>query len=846
MATLTEPEWEDETPTTLTEPEWEDAAPAPRAAAPAPAPTPAPAPEEAGFIAGLGRGLIDITPGGKAAVAAIESTFSPKTYGESRKEVEERFAKTAEEAPVGTAFGRVGGLIAEPWAAGRVGATALRAAAPALAEGAGRIPMLARYLASEGAQAPLTFAQAKEEGATTGEAAGVAGISALAPAALRGVERAGGAVARGTAELVKDRGVVAKGLSLPVRGVARTAQALPSALPIGATLVGGVPESTEEATERGLMLGLGAAGTVGGLARAGLSKLQAPLPGKRERALVQTLEGKVRAPTREAAEKVASAELSVAREAENEVRTARKDRIDTERRLEDLQGRLQKASAAERSTLEGQIAKARTSVDEAAYKELGATQKRANSDFHKAVGDAHKINVRAEQLAALGTREDAALAKKLRDLDEQIAGAEASVRGEIANLHGTAFGRLLDIDRADETLAPYINSRSPLPQKWVDMLVSLKGTREKWTEPVLAPVKRYIDNPDQYIAEEIAKKTAAIRDEQRKLIALADRRVASAPNYKEIAAQEAAANEKANLTPEQIQDIAGRFGLRLSDEAMAGIAERGYSLRYQTERPTADLQIATMRAPRPGEPSRAIGEPFDVARAQQRVRDLENQLRVAPVESSRAIEEQLAAERAKMERRAAEDAVLRGSALPSAAEEGLRKAQMAQATAGPRAAEDFVPATPEEQASVERALQRGRRAVEGLEPEVRIPGEVPERPLEGLGLPSAVLGLLASKGARFNPNTLKATGGWLRSILNVSDPAQAREFLATLERGERFADPATAAVLLGRFDEILRSNIQSAAKWRNVAEKTNLTNAMLQAIAQDPEVRARLTATPAP
>lgn len=594
------------------------------------------------------------------------------------------------------------------------------------------------------------------------------------------------------------------------------------------------------------MLGLGAAGTVGGLARAGLSRLQAPLPGKRERAVVQTLEGKVRAPTREAAEKVASAELSVAREAENEVRTARKDRVDTERRLEDLQGRLQKASAAERSTLEGQIAKARTSVDEAAYKELGATQKRANSDFHKAVGDAHKINVRAEQLAALGTREDAALAKKLRELDEQIAGAEASVRGEIANLHGTAFGRLLDIDRADETLAPYINSRSPLPQKWVDMLVSLKGTREKWTEPVLAPVKRYIDNPDQYIAEEIAKKTAAIRDEQRKLIALADRRVASAPNYKEIAAQEAAANEKANLTPEQIQDIAGRFGLRLSDEAMAGIAERGYSLRYQTERPTADLQIATMRAPRPGEPSRAIGEPFDVARAQQRVRELENQLRTAPVESSRAIEEQLAAERAKMERRAAEDAVLRGSALPSAAEEGLRRAQAAQATAGPRAAEDFVPATPEEQASVERALQRGRRVVEGLEPEVRIPGEVPERPLEGLGLPSAVLGLLASKGARFNPNTLKATGGWLRSILNVSDPAQAREFLATLERGERFADPATAAVLLGRFDEILKSNIQSAAKWRNVAEKTNLTNAMLQAIAQDPEVRAKLTATPAP
>ena len=54
-------------------------------AAPAPAVTVA---EEPGIIEGLGRGLIAGFPGGKAAVAGIESALGPKTYEESRREVE--------------------------------------------------------------------------------------------------------------------------------------------------------------------------------------------------------------------------------------------------------------------------------------------------------------------------------------------------------------------------------------------------------------------------------------------------------------------------------------------------------------------------------------------------------------------------------------------------------------------------------------------------------------------------------------------------------------------------------------------------------------------------------------
>jgi hypothetical protein len=51
-------------------------------------------------LSGFGRGLIDWTPGGKAAVAGIEAAFSPKTYEESRREVEQRFAKTKEAQPI--------------------------------------------------------------------------------------------------------------------------------------------------------------------------------------------------------------------------------------------------------------------------------------------------------------------------------------------------------------------------------------------------------------------------------------------------------------------------------------------------------------------------------------------------------------------------------------------------------------------------------------------------------------------------------------------------------------------------------------------------------------------------
>jgi hypothetical protein len=76
----------------------------------------------------------------------------------------------------------------------------------------------------------------------------------------------------------------------------------------------------------------------------------------------------------------------------------------------------------------------------------------------------------------------------------------------------------------------------------------------------------------------------------------------------------------------------------------------------------------------------------------------------------------------------------------------------------------------------------------------------------------------------------------------LTDPANAREFLSTVEMGKEYRDAAGASVLLERFDEVLRQGFEGSEKWRKLAEKTGIVSSMLQAIREDARVRDAMAA----
>jgi len=804
------------------------------------APTSAPAPkEEPGVLAGFGRGLISTFPGGKAAVAGIEAALGPKSYEETRQEVEERFAKTKEGAPISFGTGQFASMLGGGRIAGKLGETAVRAAVPAV-EAAAPVALTSlqkagRYLLEQAGQAPVIYAQAREAGATPGEALTAAGVGAAVPAVARGFEVGGAGLAAKTAEAVKDSGIATRALSMVPRAAGRAIQAVPTAALVAAPLVGAVTaENPAEATTSSLATLLGAGGLTAATAGKAFETLRKPLAGRAARAETQVLEKGVRAPVAAAREILTSAEMAQAREVENASIKATKDRLGIERKIEDLRENLaqksSKASAEERVRLQREINAGREKVTELAAKEIAAKEAEANADFHKAVKLANKTEARATQLEALGGREDAKLASDLRKLEAEKEGIERKVRAGIAQRHGEVFGRLLDIDRADEVLASAVEKRQPLPPEWVGMLSGLQATRKEWTEPTFKVIREYQADPQGYVRREMQKALAEIEAKQAALLKRAESRVASAPNYRELAQAEAQRAQYSQLTPEQHAALAKRFGLQLSDEDLA----KPYSLEFRTEQPRGRFIAADTRLP--------AGRGVTPAYEQQvaKIADLEQRLAqargttVAP-----ELERELAVERAKLERRQAEDVAAEHRVVPTAATEAQRRATAGLEAAGPQPVRDFVPATPEEQRQVELALEQGRRTVEGLEPGVRVPGEKAERPLANVGPVAATLGLLASEGARFNPNTLKVSGGWLRGVLanKLTDPANAREFLSTVEMGKEYRDAAAANVLLKRFDEVLRQGFEGSEKWRKLAEKTGPVAAMLQAIREDAKVR---------
>jgi hypothetical protein len=814
-------------------------APAPVAAAPA-------SPDkDLGALSGLGRGLIDWTPGGKAAVAGIESAFSPKTYEESRQEVEQRFAKTKEAQPIQYGVGQFASLLGVGRLAGKLGEGVLRVAAPAVTEAApvalSGLQKAGRYLLEQAGQAPVSYAQAREAGATPGEALTAAGVGAAIPAVARGFELGGAGLAGKTAEAVKDSNVLVKGLSMPVRAAGRAIQAAPTAALVAAPLAGALTaESPADKTTQALTTLLGA----GGVTAAGLGKtfqtLRKPLAARAARAETQVLEKEVRAPVAAAREALTSAEMAQAREVESASIQAMKDRMGVERKIEDLRESLARkgdqVAVKERMQLQRQIEQEQSRLPELAAEEVAVREKRANNDLFKAVKLANKTEDRAAQLEALGGREDARLAADLRKLEAEKGDIEASVRARIAQKHGEVFGRLLDIDRADEVLASTVAERRPLPPEWIDMLAGLKETREKWTEPAFAVIREYQADPQGYVRSEVQKALAGVEGKQADLLKRAEARVASAPNYREMAQAEAQRAQVSQLTPEQHAALAKRFGLQLSDNDLA----IPYSLVFETERPVGRFIAADTRLP-----VGRVGVTPAYEQQIAKIADIEKRLAEARGTAvSPELERELAVERAKLERRQAEDVAIERRAVPSAATEAQRKAAAGLEAAGPQGVRDFVPATPEEQRQVELALQQGQRVVEGLEPGVRIPGEKAERPLANVGPVAATLGLLASEGARFNPNTLKVSGGWLRGVLanKLTDPANAREFLSTVEMGKEYRDAAAANVLLKRFDEVLRQGFEGSEKWRKLAEKTGLVSSMLQAIREDARVRDAMAA----
>jgi hypothetical protein len=838
MAELTAPEYEDE----LTPPEYEDEAPAPTAPAPVAA-APSAAPEKApGTLAGLGRGLIAGFPGATTLLSAIEA-IGPKTRQEALRDIETRFAKTKEAEPIAYGTGQFGGIVGGAVAGGKLASGVGGRLAPALFAPAAELTPLqqaGKFVITESVQAPLTYTQAREAGATPGEALLAAGAGAVLPQASRGLEKAGGGLARTTAEAVKDSGLVTKALSMPVRAAGRAAQVAPTAAMVGLPLAGAIQaESPAEFTTAALTTALGA----GGVGAAGLGKtfqtLRKPLAGRAARAETQVLEKQVRAPVAAAREALTSAEMAAAREVEAAGIQATKDRMRVDRKIEDLRESLARkgdqVAVKERMQLQRQIEQAQEQLPELAAKEVALKEKTANDDFFTAVKLANKTEARAAQLEALGGREDARLASQLRKLEAEKGDIEASVRARIAQKHGEVFGRLLDIDRADEVLASTVAQRQPLPPEWIDMLAGLKATREEWTETAFAVIREYQADPKGYVRREVQKALAGVEDKQAALLRQAEARVASAPNYREMAQAEAQRAQVSQLTPEQHAALAKRFGLQLSDNDLA----IPYSLVYKSKRPVGRFVAADTRLP--------VGRGVTPAYEQQiaKVADLEKRLAEARGTTvSPELERELAVERAKLERRQAEDVAAERRTVPSAATEAQRKAAAGLEAAGPQGVQDFVPASPEEQRQVELALRQGQRVVEGLEPGVRIPGEKAERPIANVGPVAATLGLLASEGARFNPNTLKVSGGWLRGVLanKLTDPANAREFLSTVEMGKEYRDAAAANVLLKRFDEVLRQGFDGSEKWRKLSEKTGLVSSMLQAIREDARVRDAMAA----
>ena len=813
-------------------------------AAPAPA---APVAEEPGIIEGLGRGLIAGFPGGKAAVAGIESAFSPKTYEESRREVEERFAKTKEGAPVSFGTGQFGSLLGGGRIAGKLGEAALRTAVPVVAEAAPvaltNLQKAGRYLLEQAGQAPVNYAQAREAGATPGEALTAAGVGAAVPAVARGFERGGAGLATKTAEAVKDSGIATRALSMVPRVTGRAIQAAPTAALVAAPLAGAVTaESPAEATTSSLATLLGAGGLTAATAGKTFQTLRKPLAGRAARAETQVLEKGVRSPVAAAREVLTSAELAQAREVENASVQATKDRLGIERKIQDLRENLaqksSKASVEERIRLQRDLDAAQEKATELAAQEVAAKEKMANDDLFTAIKLANKTEARAAQLEALGGREDSKLASDLRKLEADKEGIARKVLAGIAQKHGEVFGRLTDIDRGNEMmqrLEQSIAERRPLDPEFQDMFKYLLGKRKDWTEPAFAVIREYMADPKGYVRSETQKALAEIEAKQASLLKRAEARVGVAPNFKEMAQAEAQRAEVSQLSPEQHAAIAKRFGLQLSDNDLA----LPYSLKFETERPKGRYIAADTRLP--------AGRGVTPAYEQQvaKIADLEQRLAQARgTATSPELERELAVERAKLERRQAEDVAAERRAVPSAATEAQRRAAAGLEAAGPQPVRDFVPATPEEQRQVELALEQGRRTVEGLEPGVRVPGEKAERPLANIGPVAATLGLLASEGARFNPNTLKVSGGWLRGVLanKLTDPANAREFLSTVEMGKEYRDAAAANVLLKRFDEVLRQGFEGSEKWRKLAEKTGVVSTMLQAIREDARVRDAMAA----
>ena len=811
------------------------------------APAPAAPDEDLGALSGLGRGLIDWTPGGKAALAGVEATFSPKTYEETRREVEERFAKTKEAQPIRYGVGQFASMLGVGRIAGKLGEAALRTAVPVVAEAAPvaltNLQKAGRYLLEQAGQAPVNYAQAREAGATPGESLTAAGIGAAVPAVARGFERGGAGLATKIAEAVKDSGIATRALSMVPRVTGRAIQAAPTAALVAAPLAGAVTaENPAEATTSSLATLLGGVGLTSAAAGKTFQTLRKPLAGRIARAETQVLEKGVRAPVAAAQQVLTSAETAQAREVEAASIRAIKDRMGVERKIEDLRESLARkgdqVAVKERMQLQRQIEQAQEQLPEFAAKEVAAREKRANNDLFTAVKLANKTEARAAQLEALGGREDAKLASDLRKLEAEKGDIEASVRARIAQKHGEVFGRLTDIDRGNEMvqrLEQAVLEQRPLDPEFQDMFKYLLGKRKEWTEPAFAVIREYMADPQGYVRSEVQKALAGVEGRQSALLNQAEARVASAPNYREMAQAEAQRAEVSQLTPEQHAVLAKRFGLQLSDVDLA----MPYSLKFETERPVGRFVAADTRIP--------VGRGVTPAYEQQvaKIADLEQRLAQARGTAiSPELERELAVERAKLERRQAEDVGAERRAVPTAATEAQRKAAAGLEAAGPQPVRDFVPATPEEQRQVDLALAQGQRTVEGLEPGVRVPGEKAERPLGNVGPVAATLGLLASEGARFNPNTLKVSGGWLRGVLanKLTDPANAREFLSTVEMGKEYRDAAAANVLLKRFDDVLRQGFEGSEKWRKLAEKTSLVSSMLQAIREDARVRDAMAA----
>ena len=735
--------------------------------------------------------------------------------------LEQAFAETKKESPVAFGGAERAGQLASYLGLSRLGAKVAPQAVPGASA---LVPYLAR-------EAPEAVGSAIEAGARTGSLADMltaAGLSLATPAAIEGVSKVGKAVATKPLPEIVTRTLEKVPLASPIttgvrQAVGRTVQAAPVAAAVGAPVAGlAAAETPEELAASAIDIGRGVTGAARGAFGKLYERQAGPLPARGRRAEAEQLEG-IRKPIEEADIGLTEARAGVRREVEEQDiqrALARSKIVDKTTRLEEQR---KTAAAEEREAIDAQLASLRRKQDNTDTNAFRKFEDSANGDFIKAVQFQNKVKAQIEALASKPNPLAQRAAAKLAELQAAKEGALRSAQAEIAQLHGEAGGRVTDMASMANLLGV------ERPKEFDADLRQIYDRRVAFTEPKFTKLREYWEDPEGTLAKIAGERMAKIDAQIENVLKQVSQVGALQPEEVARLEKEALEAGVSKLSDEDHARIAARFGLTLRPDAFAQL--RTADLRMKTERPRGQLGGLVL-------PSKDAQDAIEIEAKRRRLEGKKEGL--AP----ERIEADVAAERGRQfdEQRRREMIESSMRETPSAAQFGLARAERAAGAARPQPVSTLRPPTEEERGLMDVQQAQARRRVEGLSGVVATPGEEAARKfdLSKVSPLQASLGLAAAEGARLDPRLSgKVTGGWLRGILSgsLTDPAQARTFLAQTADRSAYGDPAAAAQIIKAFEAALSRGAKNAATYRDRAIKTNIVRAALEAMRNDAEMR---------